>query len=232
MNKPLIAIAAARPKKVIKYQLSVEQVGAEVEALFPESFDGTVLDRADGLLLTGGGDIDASEFDEVNHAAVCGVDKKRDEMELSLTRQALERGIPVFGICRGIQVMNVALGGSLIQHIPDEVRTTVVHDDSKNSRQNLVHEVRILEETLLHRVLQKDRLAVNSFHHQSVKQLGRGLIANAWSDDGVVEGIELPGENYFLGVQWHPEEFVEHGALFARLFESFVEATRFRKLIT
>jgi putative glutamine amidotransferase len=231
MNKPLIGIAADRPKRVTKYQLSVEQAGAEVEALFPESYDRNVLDHIDGLLLTGGGDIDASEFNEVNHPDVHNVDKERDEMELTLTRQALERSIPVFGICRGIQVMNVALGGNLIQHIPDEIRPMLVHDDSKNSRQNLVHEVSIREGTLLHRILEKDRLAVNSFHHQSVKQLGRDLIANAWSDDSVVEGIELPGENYFLGVQWHPEEFVEHGALFAKLFESFVEASRFRRVI-
>jgi putative glutamine amidotransferase len=232
MNRPLIGIASDGPKRVGKYQRSVEQVGAQVESIFPDSYDRHVLDRMDGLLLTGGGDIDASEFDEANHPEVHSVDKKRDEMELTLTRQALQHGIPVFGICRGIQVMNVALGGNLIQHIPDEIRSILVHDDSKNSRQNLVHEVSIRDGTLLHRILEKDRLAVNSFHHQSVKQLGDGLIANAWSDDGVIEGIELPGENYFLGVQWHPEEFVEHGALFSKLFESFVDACRFRKIIT
>ncbi len=226
MKKPLIGIAADRMRRVPKYQRSVEQAGGDVEVLLPDKFTSDVLDHLDGLLLTGGGDIDAVEFQEENHPRVYQVDKKRDEMELNLTREALQRGIPVFGICRGVQVMNVALGGNLIQHIPDEIRSLIVHDDSKSVRHNLVHEVSILKDTRLHRIIRKDRIGVNSFHHQSVKDLGEGLIATAWSDDGVVEGLELPDARYFLGVQWHPEEFVDHGAIFHALFESFVEACK------
>jgi putative glutamine amidotransferase len=211
-------------RRVPKYQRSLERAGADVEVLLPGAVSPHVLDHLDGLLLIGGGDIDAKEFREENHPKVHHVDKNRDQMELNLTREALHRGIPVFGICRGVQVMNVALGGNLIQHIPDEIRTSIVHDDSESVRHNLVHEVSIRKDSRLHQIIGKDRVGVNSFHHQSIKDLGKGLIATAWSDDGVVEGIELPGPRYFLGVQWHPEEFIDHGAIFHELFESFVEA--------
>ena len=224
MKKPLIGIASDEMRRVPKYQRSVELAGAEVEVLLPGQVSPDVLDHLYGLLLIGGGDIDATEFREKNHPLVHHVNKNRDQMELSLTRDALQHGIPVFGICRGIQVMNVALGGNLIQDIPDEIRTLIVHDDSESVRHNLVHEVSIREGSLLRRIIGKDRVGVNSFHHQSIKDLGKGLIATAWSDDGVVEGIELPGARYFLGVQWHPEEFVDHGVIFHSLFESFVKA--------
>jgi putative glutamine amidotransferase len=226
MKKPKIGIAVDRAKRAAKYQLSVERAGGDVELLLPESYQEDVLDRLDGLLLSGGGDVDASEFNDKNHPTVHYVNRPRDLMELTLTREARKRGVPVFGICRGMQVMNVALGGNLIQDIPDEIKSLLVHDDSQNSRQNLVHEVIIQKGTLLHRILGEDRLAVNSFHHQAVKELGNGLIPTAWSEDRIVEGIEIPDAPFFLGVQWHPEEFVEHGAIFHALFETFVEAAR------
>jgi len=219
MKKPLIGIATDKPRRVAKYQRSVEQAGGEVEALYPESFSPEILDRLDGVLLTGGGDVHASEFGEENHPLVYDVDPKRDAMELLLTRKALQQSIPLLGICRGLQVMNVALGGNLIQHLDG-------HDDSKNGRQNIAHEVDIKEGTKLHEILGKARAGVNSFHHQAVRDLGNGLIATARSPDGIVEAIEKPDAPYFLGVQWHPEEFVDHGALFHPLFDSFVEAAR------
>lgn len=224
MKKPRIGIAADRPKRLPNYQASVEKAGGEVHALYPDSLAPDVLDHLDGLLLTGGGDVDASEFNDVNHPSVHHVNRPRDQMELSLTREALRRELPVFGICRGMQVMNIALGGNLIQHIPDEIRDFLIHDDRGTSRQNLVHEVTVLEGTLLHQILGTDRTGVNSFHHQAVKDLGKGLIPTAWAPDGVVEGIELTDTSYFLGVQWHPEEFAHHGATFHSLFEAFVEA--------
>ena len=124
--------------------------------------------------------------------------------------------------------MNIALGGNLIQDIPDEIKSLLIHDDSLSSRQNLIHEISVMEGTKLRRILGKDRLGVNSFQHQAVKDLGKGLIATAWSDDGVIEAMELPNGPYFLGVQWHPEEFVDHGAIFHSLFQAFVEAARCR----
>ncbi|MCI0413503.1 gamma-glutamyl-gamma-aminobutyrate hydrolase family protein [bacterium] len=225
MKKPLIGIASDGMRRVPKYQRSVELAGADVEVLLPRAVTMDVIDHLNGMLLTGGGDIDAKEFDEVNHPMVHHINRDRDEMELTLTREALRRGIPVFGICRGVQLINVALGGNLIQHIPDEIKTLIVHD-SKKAPGNPGHDVSILQGTRLHAIIGKDRVSVNSFHHQSVKDLGKGLIATAWSDDGVVEGLELPDARYFLGVQWHPEEFVDHGATFHSLFESFVNACK------
>ena len=230
MKPPRIGIAADRPKRLPNYQASIEKAGGEVQPLYPDSIAPDALDHLDGLLLTGGGDVDASEFNDTNHPTVHHINRPRDRMELSLTREALQRGIPVFDICRGMQVMNIALGGNLIQDIPDEIKSLLVHDDSAG-RQNLIHEVSVMEGTKLRRILGKDRLGVNSFHHQAVKDLGKGLIATAWSDDGVIEGIELPNGPYFLGVQWHPEEFVDHGAIFHSLFQVFVEAGRCRSTL-
>ena len=222
--KPKIGIAADRPGRLPSYQASVEQAGGEVQPLFPDTVTSHTLDELDGLMLTGGGDVDASEFNDLNHPTVHHVNRDRDRMELNFTREALQRGIPVFGICRGMQVMNIALGGNLIQDIPDEIKSLLVHDDSDNSRYNIAHDVLIRKGTRLHSILGKERVSVNSFHHQAVKDLGKGLIATAWSDDGVIEGLEMPEEPYFLGVQWHPEEFVNHGKNFHSLFESFVNA--------
>jgi gamma-glutamyl-gamma-aminobutyrate hydrolase PuuD len=204
---------------VPKYQRSIEQAGGEIETFYPESFTVEGIERLDGLLLTGGGDIDASEFDEENHPQVYNVDPKRDGMELTLTREALQRNIPVLGICRGLQVMNVAMGGNLIQHLEG-------HDDSNSHRNNIAHQIRILEGTKLHQILGKTNAGVNSFHHQAVKDLGNRLIATAWSPDKIIEGIEIPDADYFIGVQWHPEEFVDFGKDFQALFDSFVAAAR------
>jgi putative glutamine amidotransferase len=222
MKKPLIGIAADKPRRIPKYVRSVEKAGGEVELLYPDSYSPEILDRIDGLLLTGGGDIDAAEFAEENHPKNHTINSKRDTMELTLTREALNRDIPVFGICRGLQVMNVAMGGNLYQDIPD-------HDDEKNSRQNVAHDVTIVEGTRLHQIIGKTHIGVNSFHHQAAKNLGKGLIATAKSHDGIVEGIENPDAPYFLGVQWHPEEFVDQDTDFHELFDSFINAARERQ---
>ncbi len=219
MKKPLIGVAADKPRRVPKYQRSIEAAGGEIETFYPETFSIDVMDRLDGIVLTGGGDIDAAEFDEENHPKVYSVDPKRDAMELSLTREAVARNMPVLGICRGLQVMNVALGGNLIQHLEN-------HDDSKSSRTHIAHEVKILEGTKLHKILGATSIGVNSFHHQAAKNLGDQLIATAWSPDDIVEGIEIPDADYFVGVQWHPEEFVDFGKDFQALFDTFVEAAR------
>jgi putative glutamine amidotransferase len=218
MKTPLIGIAADKPRRVPKYQRSVEDAGGEIMTLYPESFSIEVLDRLDGLLLTGGGDIDASEFDEDNHPQVYNVDPKRDAMELALTRKAVEKNLPVLGVCRGLQVMNVALGGNLIQHLEG-------HDNSDSQRHNIAHSINILEGTKLRSILGKASAGVNSFHHQAAKTLGNRLVVSAWSPDNVIEGIEIPDAAYFIGVQWHPEEFVDFGKDFQALFDSLVEAS-------
>ncbi len=181
----------------------------------------TFLDRIDGLLLSGGGDVHPKRYTEApRHPSVYGVDPERDALEVALARAALERGMPVLAICRGVQVLNVALGGTLVQDIESEVPGALIHstpDDDPSVR----HPVDIAPSSLLARVLGATRLEVNTFHHQAVEQLGEGLCAVAQSPDGVVEGVEGEGRGFVLGVQWHPELLTSPHD---RLFGAFVQA--------
>ena len=145
--------------------------------------------------------------------------------EIMLTCEALRRGLPVLGICRGHQVLNVATGGTLIQDIPSEVAGAVEHDPERE-RWETAHDVRILPGTRLHAILGQDKLAVNSFHHQAVATLGEGLAVSAWSQgDRVIEAIEMPGR-FVMGVQWHPEGFWNQAEGFHAVFDALVAAAR------
>jgi putative glutamine amidotransferase len=185
-----------------------------------------LLARLQGLVLSGGGDLDPSHYGEKPHETVTDVTAERDLFELALARAALDVNVPTLAICRGQQVLNVATGGTLIQDIASSVAGAADHDPERE-RAELSHEVRLLPGSRLRQVLGEDRVAVNSFHHQAVKDVGRGLIASAWSvDDGVIEGIEAPGRRFVLGVQWHPESFWERPRGFQPLFEGLVAAAR------
>ncbi len=163
------------------------------------------LDAIDGLIVTGGGfDIDPALFGaEIRHPTVTTKDR-RTAFELAAAQGALVRDMPVLGICGGQQLLNVALGGTLIQHIPDEVPSALPHRQP-NPRNEPGHRVRILADTRLRRIAGADVLSVNSAHHQSVKEVGTGLVVDAVAEDGVIEGIEDPRRRFCLGVQWHPE---------------------------
>jgi putative glutamine amidotransferase len=186
-------------------------------------------EHIDGLLLTGGGDIDPARFGESAHAKTELVSAERDELELQrVTRQAIEIGRPLLAICRGLQVVNVALNGTLHQHVPDEFGDEISHSQA-GARSDRTHDVEIAPGTLLASLAGGDRLRVNSFHHQSIKDLGDGLRPVAWADDKVVEAVELPGARGFgLAVQWHPEELVDVDAAALRLFQALVDAARRR----
>ncbi|HEX2441896.1 MAG TPA: gamma-glutamyl-gamma-aminobutyrate hydrolase family protein [Methylomirabilota bacterium] len=185
--------------------------------------------RLDGLILTGGGDIEPERFGEARHPAVDDVSPARDDLEIGLTQRALSDDVPLFAICRGIQVLNVALGGTLVQDIPSEWPNALVHSQ-KAPRHEPTHAVKVMGEgTRLGRVLGTLEVDVNSMHHQAIKQLGEGLREVAWAPDGIVEGVEMPGEHRFvLGVQWHPEELVGHDQAARNLFAAIVEAARRR----
>jgi putative glutamine amidotransferase len=185
--------------------------------------------RLDGLLLTGGGDIAPSRFGEARHPAVDDVSPARDDLEIGLTHRALADDVPVFAICRGIQVLNVALGGTLVQDIASEMPDALAHSQ-KAPRDEATHAVKVMGEgTRLGRVLGTLEVEVNSMHHQAIKRLGQGLREVAWAPDGVIEGVEMPGEDRFvLGVQWHPEELVGHDQAARNLFAAIVEAARRR----
>ena len=183
----------------------------------------------DGLLLTGGGDIDPARFGEERHPTTDLVSAERDELELQrVTRQAIDTGLPLLAICRGLQVLNVAFDGTLHQHVPDVFGDAIAHSQP-GARSDRTHEVSVEPGTLLASLVGSDRLRVNSFHHQAIKDLGDRLKPVAWADDKVVEAVELPGARGFvLGVQWHPEELVEHDPAALRLFETLIAAAQRR----
>ena len=184
----------------------------------------------DGLVLTGGGDIEPARFGEARHPAVADVSPARDELELGLTRRALADDVPLFAICRGIQILNVALGGTLVQDIPGEWPDALVHAQ-KAPRHEPTHAVKVMGEgTRPRRVLGAVEVEVNSMHHQAIRRLGDGLREVAWAPDGVIEGVEMAGDARFvLGVQWHPEELVGHDQAARNLFDAIVDAARRRR---
>ena len=185
--------------------------------------------RLDGLVLTGGGDIVPARFGEAPHPAVADVSPARDELEIGLTQRAVADDVPLFAICRGVQVLNVALGGTLVQDLPSEWPNALPHSQ-KAPRHEPSHAVKVMGEgTRLGRVLGALEIEVNSMHHQAIKRLGEGLRDVAWAPDGVIEGVEMPGEERFvLGVQWHPEELVGHDQAARNLFAAIVDAARRR----
>jgi gamma-glutamyl-gamma-aminobutyrate hydrolase PuuD len=182
---------------------------------------GAAVAVADGVLLTGGGDIISLAYGEEPHLASKLRDPTRDEMELEVTRRALERELPVLGICRGVQVLNVALGGTLIQDVPSQVAGAVQHY-SAGLDTVLLHTVAIEEDSLLARVMGTTSTAVNSWHHQAVKEVGRGLRVNCRARDGVIEGLESVDGRSILGVQFHPEECTAAYPQFRTLFDWLV----------
>jgi putative glutamine amidotransferase len=183
-----------------------------------------ILERVQALVLTGGYDVDPAHYGEEPHETVTLAPADRDVFELALCREALRQDVPTLAICRGQQVLNVATGGTLIQDIPSTVSGAADHD-SERERWELTHEVRLLPGSRMRQVLGEDRVAVNSFHHQAVKDLGQGLRASAWSvDDGLIEGIEAEGCRFVLGVQWHPESFWDRPPGFQSLFEGLTRA--------
>jgi len=182
------------------------------------------LDVLDALIVTGGAfDVDPALFgSETRHASVT-TKQGRTEAELALLRGALARDMPVLGICGGQQLLTVVLGGTLIQHIPDDVPDALAHEQP-NPRNEPGHEVTLVPDTLLHRICGTDTMAVNSAHHQATDRAGEGTLVNARASDGVIEGIEHPAHRFCLGVEWHPEFRIAEGD--ARIFAAFVDAAR------
>ncbi|HYB43749.1 MAG TPA: gamma-glutamyl-gamma-aminobutyrate hydrolase family protein [Candidatus Methylomirabilis sp.] len=180
----------------------------------------------DGLLLTGGGDLDPALFGEAPHPTVYEVAPARDALEASAVRLALERGLPILAVCRGIQLLNVALGGSLFQDVGSDPGTQLRHSQPE-PRDQPTHKVKLDPRSRLADTLGTDELEVNSMHHQAVKALGAGLTAVAWAPDQIVEGVESADRSRFvLGVQWHPEELCRHSEPARRLFEALVRSAR------
>lgn len=222
--KPVIGIT--RCSKLPDYIASVEASGGRARVLEVSDSPRKVLAEVQGVLLTGGGDIDPAFYGEDRHSTIDDAEPGRDEFELDLARRAVDADLPVLAICRGAQILNVACGGSLVQDIPSAVTSDLRHAIT-TPKNEIAHDVHIVPGSKLGSVLgaavtPAHTCRVNSRHHQSVARVGSGLETVATAPDGVVEAIEAPAADFCIGVQWHPENFVDGGE-FKPLFDAFVE---------
>ncbi|MBC8100337.1 MAG: gamma-glutamyl-gamma-aminobutyrate hydrolase family protein [Armatimonadetes bacterium] len=184
--------------------------------------------RLDGVLLPGGGDIDPKYFDEAPHPALDMLDPLRDNAEVKLVRWAAADEVPLFGICRGHQVIHVALGGSLIQDIPSQVTVATPEQHALPegaARSHPSHAIQVADNTRLAGILGNTQLIVNSIHHQAVKTPAPGFVITATSPDGLIEASEMPGKRFALTVQWHPEDLAPDDPHMQGLFDAFVQAS-------
>jgi putative glutamine amidotransferase len=229
-------IAITTCQRLEDYKQAILHTGGEVHVVDATMTVADALTGMDGLLLTGGDDVAPNRYGEEKHPAVRLVAPERDDFEIALVREARKRDLPVLAICRGIQVLNVAAGGTLIQDIPAQVTGALDHKQTVPPHQpyDLAHEVWLEKDSLLAKLMRErlsdaDSCEVNSRHHQAVKTLAPGFQVSATAPDGVVEAIEDPAARFCLGVQWHPENFWRTGE-FRPLFEGLLEAaTRISK---
>jgi putative glutamine amidotransferase len=210
------------------YIRSVEQAEAVSLVLFlvcPGDAP-ALLDRVDGVLLSGGADVDPALYGQARHPRLGRVNRRRDDFELALVREALRRDVPILAICRGQQVLNVATGGTLVQDVPSLVEGEVEHD-GPGPRWRRAHRVEVTSPSRLREILGQDAVSVNSIHHQAVDRIGEDLVVSArCPEDGVVEGLERPRNRFVVAVQWHPESFWSRPDSFQRLFDAHAEACR------
>ncbi len=186
-----------------------------------------IFERVDGLLLAGGGDIAPAYYGEPTSDKCKGVDRERDTLEMTLVRWSVETGKPLLTICRGIQVMNVALGGSLYQDLLTDMPGALRHDYFTSdgfARDHLAHSLTLVPDSGLIRLLGAERLVVNSLHHQGIKDVAPDLTPVGYAPDGLVEAVEVEDHPFAVGVQWHPEALAPDDPVMRRLFEALVKA--------
>jgi putative glutamine amidotransferase len=171
--------------------------------------------------------VDPVEYGEPEIPACGEIDRERDALELSLARHAIEAELPLLAICRGHQVLNVALGGTLWQDLASQLSDSQPHACYHLEEQNvLAHSVRVSSDSRVHSILGVETIGTNSSHHQAIRDLAAGLVATAWAPDGVIEAVELPGHPFAIGLQWHPERMVTADPRMLRPFEALVEAAQ------
>lgn len=223
-------IAVTSCAKLEDYKQAVLHAGGEVRIVEHGTSVADALRGAGGLMLTGGDDVAPTRYGEAKHPATVEVAPERDEFEIALVKEARRMGLPILAICRGIQVMNVACGGTLVQDIPTQVENALAHSLKVPPHKpfDYAHDVWIDDDSLLARLMAErlngsDSVAVNSRHHQAVKDVAPGFTVVATAPDGIIEAIEDPAARFCLGVQWHPENFWRTGE-FRPIFEGFLEA--------
>jgi putative glutamine amidotransferase len=233
MNPPLIGITTYGRNEYNAFTLPTEYVDAVrraggIPVLIPpgEEYVHALLDRLDGLILSGGPDVDPEQYDGLAHKMVYGIDPERDAMELALARLVATRDQPTLCICRGAQVMNVALGGTLIEHLPDIVGEQITHRDERNIW--AVHSIQVDGASHVGAVLETTQMTANSWHHQAIRQVANGLNVVATAPDGTIEAVEKRDHRWLIAVQWHPEATAMQDPLQQKLFDAFVAAAKTR----
>ena len=236
MAKPLIGITTRNGKDSDRHPLTalqhsyinaIEQAGGLpilIPAILSEEGFLDLYSHLSGILFSGGGDVALEHFNGSPHPRIGEVDEKRDFTELSLMRVAVDDGKPILGICRGAQVMNVALGGTLYTHIYDQLPGALDHAYPGDLRRTIVHPVNVDETTHSAEIFGETLLNVNSLHHQGLKDIAPSLRVAGHAPDGLVEIVEIPDHPYAVAVQWHPEWLTDQPSM-QRLFKSFVDAS-------
>lgn len=231
MTPPLIGITTYGRNDYNAYTLPAEYVDAVrraggIPVLIPpgEQHTADLLERLDGLILSGGPDVDPEHYDGIPHTMIYGIDPDRDATELALAKGVAERDHPTLCICRGAQVMNVALGGTLIEHLPDVVGEAVPHRDERSIWAQ--HRVEVQEGTKLFDILQERQPIIYSWHHQAIRHPAQSLNVVARAEDGTVEAAEHPNHPFLFAIQWHPEASAMIDPTQQRLFDALVAAAR------
>jgi len=235
MPKPLIGLTTTRLlKKTSPPAFGTNELYAKaisisggLPVLIPLSLSNddldTLLMRLDGILFTGGYDIDPRQYGNQPHPKVDGIDKDRDRIEVYLVREVIQSPKPFLGICRGLQVINVAMGGSLYEHLPDQLPGSITHDNHHRARDFLAHGVSVKPNNRLSQIISSNQVQVNSLHHQGVRKIAAELFPTAHAPDGLIEAFEMPGHPFGIAVQWHPEELQEYEVM-RKLFLTFIHA--------
>ena len=225
----LVGITTYPPNSTDRYELpheyvaAVRRAGAIPVMVAPgENRIDDLLDRLDGVVLAGGGDLDPTRWGGEPHPTIEFVDPARDDLELALAERALDEGIPTLAICRGLQVVNTVLGGTLHPHLPEVVDSEVPH--RQEPKWSHTHVIDAEAGSLVAEVMGTERVEPACWHHQAIARPGAGLAITAWSPDGVIEAVELAGHPWMVAVQWHPEMTAAEDATQQRLFDGLVEA--------
>jgi putative glutamine amidotransferase len=241
MSPPIIGVTgyadrSARPPNIPVFAIArtyvrAVQLGAGAPLIIPPYLEPDLLrgafDGLDGLILSGGGDIHPASFGETDRGLLWQVDERRDQVELSLARWALKEKLPVLAICRGIQTLNVAAGGTLIQDIPTQTSSTLSHSCvAGRPLPTVAHTVSVDPDSRLADLIGPGEVGVNSAHHQAVKDVGDELIVVARAPDGIIEALEAPDHPFCVAVQWHPEAMVESAPAMRSLFDGLIKATQ------